>query len=194
MKSIKVMYNGKRMKDIYPYATKWQVFKYKTMKFIRKLIFWSILLTVLVFTIRYAFPKVEYSIVEKQVVIDNLSEKVNQLKGELIADIKKGESLGKVDCDSMITFDPNVNNKKVEIPSLGCYQYKVSTVQHYYKKLYNQDITRKEAILVAMDENKAGELTRDIVFKEKGGLDNWYNTSKKYDLYNKLAIINKLTQ
>ncbi len=41
MKSIKVFYNGKRLRDIYPYATKWQVFKWKAKKLIRKILFWT---------------------------------------------------------------------------------------------------------------------------------------------------------
>jgi len=142
--------------------------------------------------VRVFFPKVEYSIVEKEVVVDNLSEKINELKGELMATLKKGESLGSKECNALITFDPNPNNKKVEIASIGCYQFKVSTVIYYYKKLYGQDITRTQAMQIAIDEHKAGELARDIIFKEKGGLDNWYNTAKKNDLYSKLAIIRQL--
>jgi hypothetical protein len=36
MKKIKVFYGNKRLKDIYPHATKWQVFKYKTARFLRQ--------------------------------------------------------------------------------------------------------------------------------------------------------------
>lgn len=35
MKPIKVFFHGKRLKDIYPHATRWQVFKYKTARLIR---------------------------------------------------------------------------------------------------------------------------------------------------------------
>lgn len=36
MKTIKVFAGNKRLKDIYPHATKWQVFKFKTARLIRK--------------------------------------------------------------------------------------------------------------------------------------------------------------
>lgn len=36
MKSTKVFYMGKRLKDIYPHATGWQVFKFKVRKFFEK--------------------------------------------------------------------------------------------------------------------------------------------------------------
>lgn len=41
MKPIKVFWHGKRLRDIYPHATRWEVFKWKTMKFIRKIVLWS---------------------------------------------------------------------------------------------------------------------------------------------------------
>lgn len=42
MKSIKVFFMDKRLKDIYPYATKWEVIKYKTYRFFRSLTIWTI--------------------------------------------------------------------------------------------------------------------------------------------------------
>lgn len=35
MKRIKIHYMGKRLKDVYPYATKWQVFKYRAVRILR---------------------------------------------------------------------------------------------------------------------------------------------------------------
>ncbi len=45
------MYNGKKLRDIYPHATKWQVFKYRVGKFFRKclIIAGLALLVVLIF-------------------------------------------------------------------------------------------------------------------------------------------------
>jgi len=191
-KLVKYSVNGRRQSPIDLNRTAWGRFVYRAKSFLKRLFFWAVVIGSIFLAVRIFFPKVEYSIVEKEIVIDNLSEKINELKGELIDTLKKGESLGSKECNALITFDPNPNNKKVEIPSLGCYQFKVSTVIYYYKKLYNKDITRTEAIAIAIDENKAGELARDIIFKEKGGLDNWHNTAKKNDLYSKLAIIKQL--
>jgi len=36
MKPLKVFYNGKLLREIYPHATRWQVIKYKVRKFFRK--------------------------------------------------------------------------------------------------------------------------------------------------------------
>lgn len=38
MKSVKVYWNGKPLRKIYPYATKWQMFKYRLRKFFRKVL------------------------------------------------------------------------------------------------------------------------------------------------------------
>jgi hypothetical protein len=165
---------------------------YELKVFLKGLFFWAVVIGSIFLAVRIFFPKVEYSIVEKEIVIDNLSEKINQLKGELIDTLKKAESMGSKDCSSLIVFDPNPTNKKVEVASLGCFQFKSSTVIYYHKKLYGKEITRKDAILLALDENKSAQLASDIIFTEKGSLKNWYNSSKKYDLYSKLEIINEL--
>ena len=44
MKKVKVMWNGKRLKDVYPHASGWQVFKYKVGKFFRKVLTLSIII------------------------------------------------------------------------------------------------------------------------------------------------------
>jgi hypothetical protein len=53
---------GKRLKDIYPHATRWQVFKYKVRTFFRKLFILGAFIGIiaLAFQIgRYAFPLTE---------------------------------------------------------------------------------------------------------------------------------------
>lgn len=48
MKSIKVLFNGKHLRDIYPHATRWQVFKYRVTRFTRRLIFCGLVLSAFV--------------------------------------------------------------------------------------------------------------------------------------------------
>lgn len=184
---MKVIVNGKRMRDIYPFASKWQVFKYRVRKFFRRvcLIALGVVLVVIMGTvIREMFPV--YKVQEKQVILDNLTIKIDQLKGEIIADIKKGECGHYTDDDGIIIFD---SNKKA---SIGCYQFQKSTVIYYYKKLYGQDITGREAVLIALDDKKASQLTYDIVFGELEGWRNWFNTGKKYNIKERLEIIRNL--
>lgn len=135
--------------------------------------------------------KVIYRQVEKEVILDNLTAKINELKGKLVSDLKQCESGGVSEDRALIVFDPHPTNKKVQIPSIGNYQFKVSTVQFYYNKFYSQVLTNKESVLIALDDEKAGKLASDIIFRD-GALGNWYNCSKKMGLENQLKIIREL--
>lgn len=185
---VKLIVNGKRMRDVYPHATRWQVFKYRLFKFIRSILKWSIIIGIIVLGVRYFFPKVMVQVIEREVITDTLQSKIETLKGGIIADIKLGESLGKPESAGLIVYD---TNKEM---SIGSYQWQIKSVQYYYKKLYKKDITRKEAILIALDDDEAGKLTYDVVFGEKEGWRNWYNTSKKYNIPARLALLEQLTK
>lgn len=159
----------------------------------KKIYIVGVVLGLLVSVYYYGTTKSEvvYKQVEKEVILDNLTGKVNQLKGELIGEIKQCESGGISEDKALITFDPHPTKKNVQIASLGNYQFKVSTIQFYYQKFYSKTITNKEAVLIALDDNKAGELATDIVFRD-GALNNWYNCSKAHKLQDKLNVINTL--
>jgi len=140
----------------------------------------------------YFNKKIIYEQIEKQVILDNLTEKVNELKGALIDDLRQCESGGYNIDSGLITFDPHKTNKSVAPASIGLYQWKVASIKHYYKTLYNKDITGKEAILIALDDEKSSQLTSDVIFKTDKGLSNWYTCSKKLGLESRLNIINEL--
>lgn len=130
--------------------------------------------------------KIEYRQVEKEVILDNLTDKINQLKGELVSTLQKCESAGYSEDDGILIYD---TNKQV---SIGTYQFQKKTVIYYYKTLYGKDITGKEAVLIALDDEKANQLASDVIFKTDNGLSNWYNCTKKYGLQGRLSIIKEL--
>jgi hypothetical protein len=191
MKSVKLFFNGKRLKDVYVGASKWQVFKYKIRKLFRKLIIGSVSLGVIYCSILIGaefYPKTVYTASEVQTVeVDNLSGKIAQIKAEAVEGIKKCESAGHSEDDGIIIFDSN------NVPSIGQFQYQRKTVQHYYNVLYGKKITAKEAAMIALDTEKATELTSDIIFKTKGGgLNDWVICSQRTGLANTIAIVKKL--
>lgn len=187
MKSFKVFQGSKRLKDIYPHATKWQVFKFKTARFLRKLFLISAIAVVAFFVAKTWYPDTTYAVQEKLVMVDTLGKKVEELKSDLLSDLSACESGGHKESDGIIIFDSNNE------ASIGQYQFQIKTVQHYYKVIYNQTITRKEAVLIALDEAKAKSLAHDIIFKgDSKGLGNWVNCTKKKSLNTQLAIIKKL--
>lgn len=124
--------------------------------------------------------------VEVEKVVDTGIVKVQNVKNEIIYQLKQCESGTKKESDALIVFD---TNKK---PSLGLWQFQVGTVQYYYKTLYGKDITSKEAVSIALDETLARELVADIMFKTNNAPQEWFNCSKKLDLKLKIDLLKKL--
>lgn len=63
-KKVRLYINGERKRDIYPHATKWQIFKFKFRKFMVNLLFWGIITSVIGggFYIYYQFnPSIIYT-------------------------------------------------------------------------------------------------------------------------------------
>lgn len=141
---------------------------------------------------------IEYKQVEKEVVLDNLTGKINQLKGELIQSMFDVERGGHTEEDGIVTFDPNIKNgkinPKVAIGSFGDCQFKQSTVKYYVQKLDGKTITGKQANDIAFSDEKCKELMTRIVFTYPEGHEEWYNTCKKVDCDGKLKVIRTLTQ
>ncbi len=191
MNYLKRFWNGKDLNEVYPHATTWKVIKYRISKLFRKVIILSAITATLLLSAqigRYAKPAVIYKTEAKEVIIniDNLTPKIDELKASVNADIKKCESAGHPESDGIIILD--TNNKM----SIGQYMYQKDTVLYYYKTLYKKDITKKEAVLIALDSTKASDLTDDILYKTPNGYTNWLNCSNKYDIKNRVAIIKSL--
>jgi hypothetical protein len=116
-----------------------------------------------------------------------LASKIDDLKNDVVAQLMKCESGGHKEDDGIIIFDSN--NKA----SIGQAQFQIDTVIHYYKVLYGKTITRKEAVLIAIDGDRAAELTKDVMFKTKNmaGMD-WINCDKKLGLDKQIELIKRL--
>jgi hypothetical protein len=177
------------------FDTPWQVLMAKVKKFFR-LVLVGLVVGAIIIGIGYIgnkmYPTVKYQVVEKEVVLDNLTAKVDELKASLIKDIFDVERAGHIESDGLITWDPNPNRKSVQIASIGLCQFKVSTVQYYMTKLHQQTLTGKEAVLLALDEEKCKQLMNDVIFTEKDGWKNWLNSGIKVNAASRLAIIREL--
>lgn len=188
MKILKV-WEGKKLHKVYPYATRWQVIKWKMGILIRKAVIGAFVLGLIVSAFKVGstfFGKTVYAQVDKVVTVDNLSEKIEQIKQEALDGISKCESAGHSEDEGIIIFD--TNNRA----SIGQFQFQKATVIHYYKTLYNQDITPKDAVLIALDSTKARKLAYDVIFTTDKGLTNWINCSNKIGLRQTLDLIGKL--
>lgn len=117
-----------------------------------------------------------------------LTEKLETLQYEIVDSLAADcETKGVAEPDAAIIFDSNNE------PSLGAWQFQRKTVIHYYKKLYDQEINRTEAINIAIDHEKARTLTKEILFTEKDGWKNWLNCGKRLGLAEQITLINRLS-
>ena len=135
------------------------------------------------------YTNTEYAPQQVEAVVkDTLTDKVVQLKGEVLDTLQSCESGGYTNEDAIIIFD---SNKEA---SIGQYQFQRKTVIHYYNTLYGKEITPKEAVLIALDDEKARDLAEDIIFQDSKGVGNWWVCSKKYSLQAKVDLIKSLQE
>lgn len=124
-------------------------------------------------------------------VINNLPEKITELENEVMADLASCETRGVNEPDAAIILDTN------DAMSIGRYMYQIRTVQHYAHVFYDVELSRKEAIQVAIDAHpdiSLDDMTRKVIFEDSKGIDNWYNCNVKLGLEAKIEIIKSLRQ
>lgn len=192
LKYTKVFYHGARLKDICVGARWYERAMYRLAIYARRAVIVTLVVGAGYGALEFAgvtnYSSISYA---APIQIDRsdeiLSQKIESLKGEVVETIRKCESAGHKEDDGIIIFD--TNNKA----SIGTMQFQVNTVIHYYKKLYGKVITPKEAVLIALDNQKAGELAKDIIFttQNMAGKD-WVNCNAKYNIDAQVALIKKL--
>ena len=122
-------------------------------------------------------------------VINTMPQSIAELKARTINKLaEQCETKGIEEPDAAIILDSN--NKM----SIGRYMWQIESVQHYAKLLYNQELSRKEAILIALDEGKInlGELTTKVMFDIQEGYEEWHTCSELLELDKEVEIINSL--
>lgn len=136
----------------------------------------------------------------------DLSEIVSQLKQEVVARLRRDESGGEDSGgDLFYTHDPSSayvgtcarigGKRNIQCDSWGVMQFKLTTVIHYYKVLYGEVITQKQALVIALDDDKAEALASDIIFNVEGGVWEWSaaNNDSSYYAY-QVPFIRSLTE
>lgn len=187
-KTLKVIYNGDFLCNIYPHASWFQVMKYRLARGTRVALV-QLFFTILIlssFTIGRNTTQPIYAKAE-DTSSQRFNEKIEMLKDRVVAQLASCESAGYKESDGIIILD--TNNKA----SIGQYQWQVKSVQHYVKLSTGVNITPKEAILLALDKEKAGELVKYVAFKTNNKLGkDWYNCTNKLDLDRQVEMIKLL--
>lgn len=141
---------------------------------------------------REFWPNTVYAIKNKEIVVDSLSAKIEQLKWEVVDKLQACESAGHSEEYGLVTFDPDRSGKSANIPSYGPLQFKKQTVIEYSKSLRGKDLTGKQAIELALDLGEARKLAYSIIFDVQGGIWNWKNCADKLKLADDIGVIRKL--
>lgn len=146
--------------------------------------------------------KTETKVIEKKVVVDNsLKNKIESLKHGILEDLRTAEVQGYEHMDAIIVFDPlkkdlescrRVGGVKLHCYSFGHFNFKIETVKYYYGKFYNKTLTDKEAMDIALDNDKAYDLAYKVIFDEVGGIYNWINSGKKINAVERIELIREL--
>ncbi len=119
--------------------------------------------------------------------VDMTPEKIKKVQDKLLDELSLGcEVKGSTEPDGVLILDSN--NKM----SIGRFQFQITTVQHYVKQFENKDISKHDAIVLALDATEAKELARKIVFEVKGGVEaNWFNCNSAHQLQTQVNVISE---
>lgn len=190
MKKIPLFYNGKRLKDVYPYATKFEVFKFKVTRFFRKVVIVTGAIAFLAgvavgsFKIGQVTPGTKYVMADSSNAM--FASKIDSLENGVVAQVSSCEDTGHI--EGLIIFDTNHK------PSIGIMQFQVTTVIRYEKQLYGNTIDAKQAELIALDDTQSLALAKDVMFKTSNMASaDWYNCSQRYGSDAQIKLIKSLS-
>jgi hypothetical protein len=139
------------------------------------------------FSVGSTVPYIRAQEVQVPVYVDTMPEKIEALKDEVVNDLAKCESGGKKEEDGIVILDSN--NKG----SYGVMQWQKTSYQHYYKIMTGSEISGKDAIIDALDAEKAKKLAKYVIFETKSGVaKDWVVCDGKHKLQERVNIIKKL--
>jgi hypothetical protein len=201
IKYSQVFYNGVPLKKIAVGTTWFERFMYKLTLWTRRTVIASFILGAIFgafkigtyttsATVSYAAP------VEIDKTSEMFKQKIEKMKMDVVEQIRKCEQAHYKESDGLITFDPLVSDPsktaRKDVPSLGTLQFKQSTVVYYYKVLYGKVINGKEAAMIAFDDEKAGQLAKDIMFSTNKKANDWLNCANKLNVNAQIDLIKNL--
>ncbi len=182
-KAVKITFLGEPLHTIYPHASRYQVFKYRFFRAIR----WTLIRGLVVagvsgiilttYKIGQVHPDVSFTREISAMAVppayagETLEAKVEELKQKLADDMVKCEN------PTHVLVNPD-DNKAGTLPlkdkvSIGDLQMKISTVQNFFHQLHGTNLTDREALMLALDTEKARELAIDSWLNIKGSLNQW---------------------
>ena|SRR3990167_6083689 len=118
-----------------------------------------------------------------------MEARVEALKDDIVARLEKCESGGKKEEDGIAILDSN------DVGSYGPLQFQRKTVMHYYELKEGKPINGRDAIIFALQGDKARDLARWVIFETPNGVaKDWVACDRKLGLQAEVNVVNKLTK
>jgi len=116
-----------------------------------------------------------------------MEAKVDALKEEILDTLMQCESAGRKEEDGIAILDSNDKG------SYGPFQFQRTTVMFYMEKK-GEPINGRDAIILALQGDKARDLARYVIFETDAGVaKDWVNCNRKHGLQTQVDLIKKLT-
>jgi hypothetical protein len=97
--------------------------------------------------------------------LDRLDLKIRELKDAVLDDLEKCESGGRKEEDGIAVLDSNGKG------SYGPYQWQRTSYMHYYEKQTGGLISGRDAIIHALQRDKARSLAEFVIFETPNGVE-----------------------
>ena len=197
LRKVKALWIGKKLRDVYAHATRWQRVKYFVVwVLVRHTLRYTVLATLLISLIGAGFLYGKFGHTDEvfadTITIDSFDKRVEKLKDEVVNKIAQCESKNAPQDMAIVKYDNNSRGTLTgkNVASIGVMQFKIGTVQHFYKELYGKDISNYEATLIALDNDEAKKLAKEAIFGIKGAVFHW--TCANDEIIGEVTIIKKL--
>jgi hypothetical protein len=119
--------------------------------------------------------------------VDRLDLKIRELKNAVLDDLAKCESGGRNEVDGIVVLDSNDKG------SYGPYQWQRTSYMYYYEKQTGQQISGRDAIIHALQGDKARALAEYVIFETENGVSkDWVNCSHWHGLQERVDMIKML--
>lgn len=219
-KGARITFIGEPMSMYYPYATAWEVRKYKFFMWIRRTVIKGMVLAgvagIIFTTYKIGQNNPDISLGKELVAVvappvhagitkeAQAYKSIEQIKKEMVDAICNKERAGIIQKVGTLfmTFDPSKEdyqsciriggNMSQKCMSYGECQIKVPMLQQYYPKLYGKSISEVDALALTQDPVKARQFTQDCTVKIEGCALRWTTVRNNLEYFNiVLPIIRK---
>lgn len=122
--------------------------------------------------------------------IELKGKSVEDLKAEVIHDLASKENGDGTELPVYLDDNSKGSLPRKDKVSVGCMAFKISTVQRHFKAIHGKELNNLEAVLLALDCDKAKELAKEAIFGELNAIGEWMGATEKMKI--KVSLIREM--